>query len=119
LKDRTDWKDEVYRTGSVQDYQLAITNGNDHLRYYLSGGYTGESGVIKTSDYKRYNIRAAVDNDIRSWLNLNASIAYSDYTYKGASIISGTGSNRGGVSSIYYQYTYLRTYLGSCKSESV
>jgi TonB-linked SusC/RagA family outer membrane protein len=97
LKDRTDWKDEVYRTGNVQDYQLAITNGNDHLRYYLSGGYTGENGVIKTSNYKRYNIHAVIDNDVRSWLNLNANVTYSDYTYTGASIISGTGSNRGGV----------------------
>ena len=38
LRDRTDWKDEVYRTGAVQDYQLSITNGNDKLRYFISGG---------------------------------------------------------------------------------
>lgn len=97
LKDRTDWKDEVYRTGSVQDYQLSITNGNDKLRYFLSGGYTGERGVIKKSSYQRYNIRAAIENDVRKWLRINASVAYSDYAYKGTGIISGTGSNRGGV----------------------
>lgn len=42
LKDQTDWKDEVFRTGNVQDYQLSITNGTDKLRYFISGGYTGE-----------------------------------------------------------------------------
>lgn len=97
LKDRTDWKDEVYRTGNVQDYQLSVTNGNDRLRYFISGGYTGENGVIKKSSYERYNIRASIENDIRKWLRLNASVAYSDYSYKGTGIISGTGSNRGGV----------------------
>lgn len=97
LTDKTNWKDEVYRTGNVQDYQLSVTNGNDKLRYFISGGYTGENGVIKKSSYERYNIRASVENDIRKWLRVNASVAYSDYSYKGTGIISGTGSNRGGV----------------------
>lgn len=97
LTDKTDWKDEVYRTGNVQDYQLSVTNGNDKLRYFISGGYTGENGVIKKSSYERYNIRASIENDIRKWLRVNASVAYSDYSYKGTGIISGTGSNRGGV----------------------
>jgi TonB-linked SusC/RagA family outer membrane protein len=96
LEDQTDWKKETFRTGAVQNYQLQITNGTDKLRYYLSGGYTRENGVIKQTDFERYNFRAAVENDLRKWLRLNASVAYSDYTYRG-SIISGNGANRGGV----------------------
>ena len=97
LVDQTDWKKEVYRVGNVQDYQLNITSGNDKLRYYLSGGYTGENGVIRESNYKRYNVRGNISNDISKWLTINADIAYSDYTYKGTGIISGTSSDRGGV----------------------
>lgn len=111
LTDKTDWKDEVYRTGNVQDYQLSVTNGNDKLRYFISGGYTGENGVIKKSSYERYNIRASVENDIRKWLRVNASVAYSDYSYKGTGIISGTGSNRGGVvTSIVNTPTYASVW---------
>ncbi len=97
LTDKTNWADEVYQTGVVQDYQLSVTNGNDKLRYLVSGGYTGETGVLKTSHFDRYNVRAVIDNDINKWLSFNASVAYSDYTYKGTGIISGAGSNRGGV----------------------
>ncbi len=97
LTDKTNWADEVYQTGVVQDYQLSVTNGNDKLRYLVSGGYTGETGVLKTSHFDRYNVRAVIDNDINKWLSFNASAAYSDYTYKGTGIISGAGSNRGGV----------------------
>ena len=96
LTDQTDWKKETFRTGSVQNYQLQITNGTDKLRYHLSGGYSRENGVIKETDFERYNFRAAVENDLRKWLRLNASVTYSDYTY-GGSIISGAGANRGGV----------------------
>jgi len=111
LKDRTDWKDEVYQTGNTQDYQLTVTNGNDRLRYLISGGYTGERGVIKKSSYNRYNIKASIENDIRSWLRVNANVAYSDYTYKGTGIISGTGSNRGGVvTAIVNTPTYAPVY---------
>lgn len=97
LTDQTDWKKEVYRTGHVQDYQLSVTNGTDKLRYYLSGGYTGEDGVIVSSNFKRYNVRGSIDNDINKWLTINADGAYSDYTYKGTNIISGTTASRGGV----------------------
>lgn len=95
LKDQTDWFSEAFRTGVNQNYQVSITSGNDKLRYFLSGGYTDEKGILNVSYYKRYNLRANIDNQIRDWLNINANIAYSDYSNNG--IISGTGSNRAGV----------------------
>lgn len=96
LTDQTDWKKETFRTGAVQNYQLQITNGTDKLRYFLSGGYTQEEGILKETDFERYNFRAAIENDLRKWLRLNASVTYSDYTYRGG-IIAGTGASRGGV----------------------
>lgn len=95
LTDQTDWFDETYRTGTVQNYQLAFNGGNERTSYYLSGGYTDEIGVIKVAGFKRYNLKANLDNVIRSWLKISANISYSDYTTSG--IISGTGSNRAGV----------------------
>ncbi|NDV83779.1 TonB-dependent receptor [Bacteroides sp. 51] len=95
LTDQTDWFDETYRTGVTQNYQVSVASGTDKLRYYLSGGYTGEDGVIKTAFFKRYNFRANVENQVRSWLKISGNVAYSDNTTNG--IISGTGSNRAGV----------------------
>lgn len=96
LTDQTDWKKEAFRTGAVQNYQLQVTNGTDKLRYFLSGGYTKEDGIMRETDFERYNFRAAIENDLRKWLKLNASVTYSDYTYRGG-IIAGTGASRGGV----------------------
>lgn len=97
LVDETDWKKETYRVGHQQDYQLSITSGTDKLRYILSGGYTGEDGVIKTSSFKRYNVRAAVDNDVNKWLTLSANLNFADYTYDGSGVISGTDGARGDI----------------------
>jgi TonB-linked SusC/RagA family outer membrane protein len=95
LTDQTDWFKETYRTGVTQDYQLSISNATDNMKYFVSGGYTDEKGVIPVAYYKRYNLRANMENQIRSWFKLNTNLAYSDYTDNG--IISGTGSNRAGV----------------------
>lgn len=95
LTDQTNWFDETFRTGVTQDYQLSISNATDKLKYFVSGGMTNESGVIPVAYYKRYNLRANIDNQIRSWLKINTNLAYSDYSNNG--IISGTGANRAGV----------------------
>lgn len=96
LTDQTNWFKETYRTGASQNYQASVTDGNDKMNYYISGGYTGEDGVIKYSNYKRYNIRASLNDQIRTWLKVSADVSYSDMASNG-DIISGTGSNRGGV----------------------
>ncbi|MEI7503891.1 MAG: SusC/RagA family TonB-linked outer membrane protein, partial [Paludibacter sp.] len=95
LTDQTDWFKETFRTGITQDYQLSISNASDKTKYFVSGGLTDETGVIPVAYYKRYNLRANIENQIRSWFKLNTNLAYSDYSNNG--IISGTGANRAGV----------------------
>ncbi len=96
LPDRTDWFDEAYTTGTTQNYQVAISNGNEKMKYYLSAGYLNEKGVLDISYYKRYNFRVNLENQIRSWLTVGANISYSDYSGNGGGAM-GTGANRGGV----------------------
>ena len=96
LTDQTDWFDETYSTGNNQNYQLSIAGGTDKSRYFISGGYLCEKGVLDISYYKRYNFRMNVDSDVRKWLNVSANVAYSDYTSNGGGAM-GAGANRGGV----------------------
>lgn len=95
LTDQTDWFKEAYKAGSLQNYQVSISDGTEKLKYYLSGGYVSDKGILESSFFKRYNFRANIDNNVRDWLKVIANINYSDYNDNG--IISGTGSNRGGV----------------------
>lgn len=95
LKDETDWFDYTYNTGISQNYQISVSNGNEKMRYYLSGGYTDETGVINVAYSRRYNVKASVESDIFKWISVGANAAYSSYRSNG--IISGTGSNRAGV----------------------
>lgn len=95
LKDETDWFKETYKTGINQNYQLSVSNATDKMRYYISGGYSDEKGILPVAYNKRFNVKASFDSDLFKWINVGGNVAYSNYKNNG--IISGTGSNRAGV----------------------
>ncbi len=53
----TDWWDEIYRNGSIQQYNLSISGGTKTGNYYVSGEYYTNEGVIYGSGYDRLNFR--------------------------------------------------------------
>lgn len=93
--DRTDWFNEVYGTGITQNYQLQVSDGNERTRYFISGGYLDEKGILNSTFFRRYNFRSNVESQIRDWLSFGLNTSYSDNTNNG--ITTGQGSNRGGV----------------------
>ena len=109
LKDETDWFKETYKTGINQNYQLSVSDATEKSRYYISGGYTDERGVLPVAYNKRINVKANFDSDLYKWLNVGADVAFSHYKNNG--IISGTGSNRAGVVlSVINTPTYAKTW---------
>ncbi len=93
--DQTDWFNEVYGTGITQNYQLQVSDGNDRLRYFVSGGYLDEKGVLSSAFFRRFNLRSNVESQVREWLRFGLNLSYSDNTSN--EITTGMGSNRGGV----------------------
>lgn len=67
----TDWWDQITQTGIRQTYELSLSNGNNRGNYYFSLGYTDGTGVIKNSDYNRYNARL---NSTYNFLNNHVTV---------------------------------------------
>ena len=71
----TDWQDEIYRNGMLQNHQLSLSGGNDMARYFVSGGYMNQQGIVLNTKYVRYNLRSNLDLKLNSWfsagINLN------------------------------------------------
>lgn len=53
----TDWFDETTRTGIVQQYNVAVSNGSKKGSNFFSLGYYKNLGIIKTSDFERFSAR--------------------------------------------------------------
>ena len=57
----TDWQEEIFQTGNIQNYQLGISGGTDNVNYYLSGTYYDQKGIILNSAFKRFSVTSNID----------------------------------------------------------
>ena len=80
-----DWQDEIFRTGTTQNYKLAISNGNKDAQYYISANYMGQDGIVDYSSNKRYQVRANITSDLTKWLHVTADVNASHSIRKGSS----------------------------------
>lgn len=53
----TDWQDEYYRQGVMQNYYLSASGGNKNAVFNISGGYLSHKGIKIGNDFKRMNLR--------------------------------------------------------------
>lgn len=72
----TDWQDELYQNAFFQKHTLSFSGGNNGTRYYLSGGYQNQKGIILSSGQERYNFRGNVESDVNKKLHVSANMAY-------------------------------------------
>ncbi|MBR3386992.1 MAG: TonB-dependent receptor [Bacteroidales bacterium] len=88
----TDWYHELYNDRHpVQQHSVSVTGGNKDVKYFLSGAYDRQSGIIKLNPdvFRKYNLRAKVDARLNKFMQLsnNTSFYSSGYDYPGGSSV--------------------------------
>lgn len=71
----TQWQDEILRTGSVNNVEVAASGGSEKTSFYLSGGYFRQKGVILNSDMDRINVRMNADHKMRDNFRIGTSLS--------------------------------------------
>jgi TonB-linked SusC/RagA family outer membrane protein len=74
----TKWSDVIYHNGFQQSHNISVSGGNDNTTFYLSTGYTDQSGIIRKNIFNRKNILANVDSRVTRWLTVGGKLSYSD-----------------------------------------
>lgn len=90
---RYNLQDDFFDTGLGTDNNVSISGGNDKTRYFISGSYLSNQGIIKNTSFERFSGRVNLDQEVNSWLNLSFGINYAR-----------SGSNdipNGGIESAY------------------
>ncbi|GAB4015491.1 TonB-dependent receptor [Spirosoma migulaei] len=73
---RYNYFDQIFRTGYGTDNSISVSGGRDNTQYYVSFGYLKNEGIIKGTDFTRYNLRARVDQRLTNWAKLSAGLSY-------------------------------------------
>ncbi|NBC01558.1 MAG: SusC/RagA family TonB-linked outer membrane protein [Bacteroidetes bacterium] len=53
----TNWQDQIFQTGTFQKYTLGVSGGSSEFRFRVSGDFTDEEGIVRTSDFRQINFR--------------------------------------------------------------
>ncbi|RYC68176.1 SusC/RagA family TonB-linked outer membrane protein [Spirosoma sordidisoli] len=75
---RYNYFDQIFRTGYGTDNSLSVSGGTNNTNYFVSFGYLKNEGIIKGTDFTRYNFRARLDQRLASWAKLSAGLSYSN-----------------------------------------
>ena len=96
------WMDLLTNKQAVrQEYQLGLSGGDRNTKYGISFGYLDENGVLVTTNFKRYSLRASVDHKVNDWMQVSAGASYA-YTNQNSSDYSGTQTGN-----VWYTAQYM------------
>lgn len=73
----TDWQKEAFQDASLQSYDLSARGGNDKTRFYFSGSYTDQDGILIGNSFERISGRLNLDHDISNKLNVGVNVGIS------------------------------------------
>ncbi|UII26752.1 TonB-dependent receptor [Fulvivirga maritima] len=101
LVTRTNWMDEIFRTATIQNYDVSINGGSEKSRFYTSLGYKKSEGTLRNTYADRYTLRLNSDFDLGEHFKVgeNFTVLFNNGNY-GVNTTSGyTGAL---ITAIYY-----------------
>lgn len=73
---QTNWANEVYRLGNTQSYAINVNGGDERALYYFSLGYTGNNGIVQSTNMSRIHTRINADIKLSPELTTKLNVAY-------------------------------------------
>lgn len=71
-----EWQDVVFQKGAYQQADLQMSGGNDVTRFFLSGQYLKQEGIIIGNDIERMTARLNLDHKATNWLTIGFNMNF-------------------------------------------
>ena len=75
---RFDYQDAIFRTGVGTDNNISLSGGSDRTQYFTSFSYSRNEGIIRGTDFTRYNFRTRIDTRLNDWAKLSGGLSYAN-----------------------------------------
>ncbi len=73
---RYDYQDDIFRKAVGTDNNISVSGGTDKTKYFLSGSYFFNQGIIRNTDYQRYSFRTNVEQMLSNWASVSLGLNY-------------------------------------------
>jgi TonB-linked SusC/RagA family outer membrane protein len=78
----TNWLDQVFRTGFIDNHNLSINGGGENTRVYMSVNYFKQTGTVYNSGLEKYASRLNIDQNLSKCFKLSANLSFSRIDYQ-------------------------------------
>ncbi|MBR1879020.1 MAG: TonB-dependent receptor [Paludibacteraceae bacterium] len=76
IDNHTDWQREALRSvANITNVQFSVSGGKKEAKYYISGSYTGDDGIMINSRYDKFNVRAKVNATLSKIVEIGINMA--------------------------------------------
>ena len=72
----TNWLDEIFHAAPISNIQLSARGGTDKTKFFLSGNYFTQDGIVIENFYKRGTFRMNLDNKVSDHVTIGASTSF-------------------------------------------
>ncbi|GAB3306544.1 SusC/RagA family TonB-linked outer membrane protein [Hymenobacter tenuis] len=73
----TDWQEEVFQDAPFHQVDLSASGGSDKTKFFVSGGYSDQKGILVGNQFKRITTRANLDHKASDFVNLGLNFSLS------------------------------------------
>ena len=91
--ERFNYQDDIFGTGLGTDNNVSVSGGTDKTKYFFSGSYLNNEGLVNGTDFERFSGRLNLDQQLTDWLTVGFGL---NYARSGSSDIP-----NGGIASSY------------------
>ncbi|WP_317172151.1 TonB-dependent receptor [Hymenobacter sp. BRD67] len=70
----TNWQDQVFQKAPFQQYDLNASGGNEKTRFYFSGQFSDQKGILINNEYKRIAARFNLDHQATDRLSFGINL---------------------------------------------
>ena len=102
-----DRQSAIFRTAAIQNYNLAVSGGNERTRFYIGAEYTDQEAIVRTQDFSRLGLRVNLDHDINKNVSLSTGTSL-QWTRRSLSRIA--NSPKGILQASVHHSTLLNPY---------
>ena len=77
-----DWQGAAFRTGSIKNYELNISGGNDKTTFRISGNFSDQRTIVTKADFSRVGLKIDLTNQATEKLKIGTSLSVSTFNQK-------------------------------------
>jgi TonB-linked SusC/RagA family outer membrane protein len=74
---RYDLQDMIFQNSYGTENNISVSGGSDNTQYYLSGGFLGNQGIIRSTNFQRASSRLRLDHRFNNWIKASLGFNYS------------------------------------------